>query len=102
MVNGKSDPENIVRAVAATLAVAGLVVFAGSRITPFVPLSVVAVYGILGAAAVFLILTLATIVTLTVMQFVLRKGGTDPQWFWFRSDPPGLVALRAQARSSKN
>jgi hypothetical protein len=44
------------------------------------------------------LLIVVTVVSLTVYQAVLRWGGTDPQWFWFRSEPPGLVGLRAQAK----
>jgi hypothetical protein len=41
-------------------------------------------------------------VNLQLGQWILRHGGTDPQWFWFRAEPPGLAALREQQRSLKN
>lgn len=40
------------------------------------------------------LLTLLAIGSLQFSQFMLRKGATDPQWFWFSSEPRGLVALR--------
>jgi hypothetical protein len=88
----------VLRAATATVAIACLVVLAASRIVPRVPLSIIVVYCALGAAALFVLLTAVTIAHLTVMQYVLRKGGTDPQWFWFRAEPPGLVELRAEAK----
>jgi hypothetical protein len=91
----------IVRATTATIALAGLAVLAGSRLAPRVPLPILLVYTALAALALFAVLTVATIAWLSVMQWALRKGGTDPQWFWFRAEPPGLVELRAEARRRK-
>ena len=42
-----------------------------------------------------------TIPVLTFYQFILRNGGTDPQWFWFSSEPRGLVALREQSKQQE-
>ncbi|MEY2690418.1 MAG: hypothetical protein RL375_4618, partial [Pseudomonadota bacterium] len=39
-------------------------------------------------------IAVAALVIGTVMQWVLRHGGTDTQWFWFPSDPRGLDRLR--------
>jgi hypothetical protein len=41
-------------------------------------------------AALGLVFLAGTWLTLTFNQWVLRKGGTDTQWLWFASDPPGL------------
>ena len=50
-------------------------------------------------AVVLLIVGLPGIVlSLTTMQWALREGGTDSQWFWFSSEPPGLMELREDAR----
>jgi hypothetical protein len=46
----------------------------------------------------FGILVFAAVVTLTFNQFILRHGGTDPTWFWFKSDPPGLEKQRKQLK----
>ena len=37
-----------------------------------------------------LVFLAGTWLTLTFNQWVLRKGGTDTQWLWFASEPPGL------------
>lgn len=34
-------------------------------------------------------------------QFMLRNGATDPQWFYFNSEPKGLAAMREQMRSNQ-
>lgn|SRR5215471_10921084 len=92
---------SVVRVMTATVAIAALAVFAASRFAPRVPLPLIVVYGVLGVLALLAALTVVAIPMLTVMQWALRKGGTDPQWFWFRAEPPGLVELRAEARSRR-
>ena len=58
---------------------------------------------ILAALFVFAaVLVVLSFIYLTIYQWVLRKGGTDPAWFWFNSEPKGLVALRlSKARERK-
>lgn len=85
-------------AIALLSALAGI---AGSQIAPQVPLQTVLLYCTLGAALLFAALVLVAIVTLTFNQFILRHGGTDPMWFWFKDEPPGLVEQRAQLKSQK-
>jgi hypothetical protein len=63
-------------------------------------LSLVLIYSALGAGALLVISVAVTIASLTLSQFILRKGGTDPQWFWFKSEPPGLLQLRAQQEAA--
>lgn len=87
----------LLKALIAIVALAALAGFAGSQLAPSVPLNVVLLYSLVGAILVFVGLSVATVATLSVMQYILRKGGTDPQWFWLASEPPGLVALRKQA-----
>jgi hypothetical protein len=82
----------------ATVLLSMLAGVAGSQLAPKVPLHWVLLYSALGAVVFFAFLILATIATLTLIQFLLRKGGTDPQWFWFSAEPPGLVQLRERAR----
>ncbi len=48
----------------------------------------------LGAGAVLLCLVAAAVASLTLMQWILRRGGTDTQWLWFASEPDGLVRQR--------
>jgi hypothetical protein len=78
-----------------------LAAVAGAQLAPTLPMSLVLLYSAAGALVLFLLLVIATVAALTFAQFILRKGGTDPQWFWFAAEPPGLVQLREQARASK-
>ena len=89
------------KALLATVLLTVLAGVAGSQLTPKVPLHLVLLYSVVGAAALFALLILATVATLTLVQFIMRKGGTDPQWFWFPAEPPGLVQLRKQAHETK-
>ena len=83
-------------AIALLSALAGV---AGSQIAPQVPLQTVLLYCAIGAALLFAALVLVAIVTLTFNQFILRSGGTDPAWFWFKAEPPGLAAQRARLKA---
>lgn len=87
----------VAKAFLAILLLSALAGLAGSQIAPQVPLHMVLLYSAAGAVLVFTVLVIAAISVLTLMQFILRKGGTDPQWFWFSAEPPGLVQLRQQA-----
>jgi len=42
-----------------------------------------------------------SVIYLNVYQWVLRKGGTDTAWFWFSSEPKGLIAMREKLRKEK-
>jgi hypothetical protein len=94
-----------VKALVATVALAALAGVAGAQLAPSVPLSTVLLYSALGGAALFAVAIVAVLAKLTWGQFILRKGGTDPQWFWFSAEPPGLVEMRekiaAQAHPPK-
>ena len=73
---------------------------AGTQLAPEKPLFDALLFSGALVLILFALLLGATMVSLTVRQAILRMGGTDPQWFWFRSEPPGLVALRSQAKDS--
>ena len=89
------------KALLAALLLSVLAGVAGASLAPKLPLHVVLLYSVLGAVALFAFLMVVTVATLTLVQFIMRKGGTDPQWFWFSAEPPGLVQLREQARAAK-
>ncbi len=97
----KPDKQVVAKALLASALLSLLAGVAGSQLAPKVPLHMILLYSALGAVALFAVVVLATVATLTFMQFILRKGGTDSQWFWFPAEPAGLVQLREQARQSK-
>lgn len=97
----KFSKQVALKTLLATVLLAALAGVAGSQLAPKVPLQWVLIYSALGAAALLLVLVIATVVTLTVTQFILRKGGTDTQWLWFSAEPRGLEHLRAQAREAQ-
>ena len=80
----------------AIFALGALAGVAGSSLAPQVPLVTVLLYSFCLAAALFSVLLVAAGVTVAWAEFSLRNGGTDPQWFWFASEPPGLAKVRAQ------
>ena len=93
------NPRLINKILLAMLLLAALAGVAGAQLAPKLPLLTVLLYSALGVLAIGAVLLVATLVTLTVYQWVLRNGGTDPQWFWFSAEPPGLEKLRAEARA---
>ena len=98
MQSFKFSKQTAMKMLLAAVLLSCLAGMAGSQLAPNVPLVTVLLYSVVGAMVVFFVLVVATIATLTFAQFILRKGGTDVQWFWFQSEPEGLVELRAQAR----
>lgn len=90
------------RVLAATVLLALVSGVAGPHLAPKARLSQVLLYSALGAVALLVLLMAVAVLRLTLSQFVLRKGGTDAQWFWFRAEPPGLVDLRKQARDAQS
>jgi hypothetical protein len=85
--------------VLATVLLLGLLSVAAADLAPQVPLAEFLWYAAIGGLGLVAIVIAGAVVSLTVSQFVLRQGGTDAQWFWFRSEPQGLVQLRAQAKA---
>lgn len=78
----------------AAVALVALVALPARQLAPSIPLIVLLLYGAVAVAGVLSLLILAAICSLQFSQFILRMGGTDPQWFWFSSEPRGLAALR--------
>ena len=66
---------------------------------PQLPLHHRLAYAALLAGALFVVLVVAAVIFATVMQWIMRHGGTDPDWFWFNGEPPGLRQLREQAKA---
>jgi len=97
MILSKLNKPILAKALLAIVLLSLLVGVAGSQLAPKMPLHLVLFYSAVGVTALFVVLVLAVVVTLTFAQFILRMGGTDPQWFWFSAEPPGLVHLREQA-----
>ena len=93
------NPHMVIKILVAILLLSALAVVAGSQLAPKAPLLTVLLYSTLGVLGIGALVLLATVVTLTVYQWVLREGGTDPQWFWFSGEPPGLQKLRAEAKA---
>jgi hypothetical protein len=84
----------VVKTLVAAAALATLAGVAGAQLAPSVPLGKLLFLCAVGAAILFAVVLLATIASSTFGQFILRQGGTDPQWFWFPAEPPGLVRAR--------
>lgn len=97
----KLTRKTAMKALLALILLASLAGVAGLQLAPNVPLHWVLLYSAGGAVAVFFALGIGTVITLTFSQFILRKGGTDVQWFCFPTEPPGLARLRAHALDSE-
>ena len=80
-------------------ALVGLVSVVAHGIVPgvAVPQLILVTLGAVGAIGAALMAVL--VCSLQFRQFILRHGGIDTQWLWFRSDPPGLERLRSKDKS---
>jgi predicted membrane channel-forming protein YqfA (hemolysin III family) len=101
MLLSKSNQQLASKLLLATVLLGLLAAVAGSKLAPTVSIYSILLYCALGAAALFVLLAIAAAALMTFNQFILRKGGTDAQWFWFSAEPPGLVQLREQARKTQ-
>jgi len=82
----------------AALALGALAAVAAKSVVPDMPLPTALWYAAIGALALFVILVVWSVIAATLMQRILKQGGTDPDWFWFNGEPPGLQQLRQGAR----
>ncbi len=87
--------------LAATFLLIALVVFAAQDLVPNISYAKLFAYILLGIVALAVYLVGLSVIYLNVHQWVLRKGGTDTAWFWFSSEPKGLMAMREKLRKEK-
>lgn len=83
-----------IKLVVAVVLFATLIGFIGSGLGPVLPLSRVLPLALVVALAVAAVILPSALVSLAMGQWALRHGGTDAQWFWFPSEPQGLVQQR--------
>jgi hypothetical protein len=82
----------VLKVAIAAAAVVALVAIPARRLAPNLTLAEL----VLCIAGAFVGLVLVAVCSLQLAQFVLRNGGTDPQWFWFRGELPGLEQQRGK------
>lgn len=85
----------------AAMGIVALVTLPARELAPSFTLGQLLVYCAVGVVGVMALIVLGAIFSLRFSQFILRAGGTDAQWFWFPSEPKGLVVLREQQREAK-
>lgn len=90
-----------VKALIAIVMLPGLAGIAGSQLAPEVPLLTILLNSAVWAAVMFVALIFVAVLSLTFNQFIIRHGGTDAAWFWFKSEPPGLERQREQLKAQK-
>ena len=71
------------RIVLATALLASGTTTLAARLFPHASVATAFFYTAAAGCALLGALVCATVVSLTFRQFILRKGGTDAQWFWF-------------------
>jgi len=84
------------KVVVACAAVVALAAIPAKELAPSISLAELVFY----IAAAFCALVALSVCSLQLAQFILRKGGTDPQWFWFSGEPPGLAQLRQERKAA--
>lgn len=88
----------LVRVAVAAAAIGGILLVASQSLFPQVPLAARVGYSLLALAVVGGLAVAGFFIVATINQAVLRKGGTDTQWFWFGGEPKGLESLRGDRR----
>ena len=85
---------NLAKLMVALALLIGIVVVAAQDLAPQMSYAKLFAYVFFGLAALAVNLVGLSVIYLNVYQWVLRKGGTDTAWFWFSSEPKGLIDLR--------
>ena len=85
---------NFTKLIVALALLVGIVVVAAQDLAPNMSYAKLFAYIFIGLAALAVNLVGLSVIYLNISQWVLRKGGTDTAWFWFNSEPKGLMAVR--------
>ena len=89
---------NFTKLIVALALLVGIVVVAAQDLVPHMSYTKLFAYIFIGLAALAVNLVGLSVIYLNVYEWVLRKGGTDTAWFWFNTEPKGLMALREKLR----
>ena len=89
---------NFTKLIVALALLVGIVVVAAQDLAPNMSYAKLFAYIFIGLAALAVNLVGLSVIYLNISQWVLRKGGTDTAWFWFNSEPKGLMAVREKIR----
>jgi hypothetical protein len=68
------------------------------ELVPGMPLLTVFAWVIAGMVIIGAAIVATVFVQGSFNQWTFNKGGLDPQWLWFREDPPGTAQLRELRR----
>ncbi len=91
---------NFAKLIVALALLVGIVVVAAQDLAPNMSYVKLFAYIFVGLAALAVNLVGLSVIYLNVYEWVLRKGGTDTAWFWFNTEPKGLMALREKLRKN--
>ncbi len=91
---------NFTKLIVALALLVGIVVVAAQDLAPNITYAKLFAYIFIGLAALAVNLVGLSVIYLNVYEWVLRKGGTDTAWFWFNTEPKGLMALREKLRKN--
>ncbi len=89
---------NFTKLIVALALLVGIVVVAAQDLAPNMSYAKLFAFIFIGLAALAVNLVGLSVIYLNISQWVLRKGGTDTAWFWFNSEPKGLMAVREKIR----
>ena len=85
---------NFTKLIVALALLMGIVVVAAQDLVPHMSYAKLFAYIFIGLAALAVNLVGLSVIYLNVYEWVLRKGGTDTAWFWFNTEPKGLMTVR--------
>ena len=91
---------NFTKLIVALALLVGIVVVAAQDLAPNMSYAKLFAYIFIGLAALAVNLVGLSVIYLNVYEWILRKGGTDTAWFWFNTEPKGLMALREKLRKN--
>ena len=93
--------KNIIKLIIAIALISTLIGVASADLAPEVPLKMILLVCAIAAAILLAVFCFAIIIAGSVNQTIIRNGGTDNSWFWFKGEPPGLEKLRDELKEGK-
>lgn len=94
MTVSKFHAAGLIKAGVAIVSLGALALLFVSQWLPQAPLPTLALYALGGTLVLLAAGGGLLLASLSLRQFILRRGGTDTAWFWFKGEPPGLERLR--------
>ncbi|MBR7801742.1 hypothetical protein [Undibacterium fentianense] len=83
--------KNAIKFLTALLAITALLLGFAYDAFPHTPAWQVLFYSLIAIAIFCTLAFVAIVIQMRLNQTIIKAGGIDPAWFWFKANPPGFA-----------